>query len=203
MRAKASADVLLFVIDGGTRGVASVAEAAYYLGCRRSLALVVTDIGPDDLIDGVLLNAPERDDLNRGRIFVRSMALAENVPVFTDVASAVRHAIQLVQGRLAGMSGERLRAILSGVRFGDGAFLAEETAGGFLIQIHRAEMHGRKWFIDATATASDVVRTAFKAASTWAEHEAREEFTYRGARVFSPHFEIDDLVLLASKHDSQ
>jgi hypothetical protein len=59
--------------------------------------------------------------------------------------------------------------------------------------------HGRKWHVDASASAGDVVRTAFKAAVTWQEHEAREGFTYRGAAVFGPHCDVEDLVRLAAQ----
>src|ERR1044072_1373223 len=57
MAAKDAADVLLFVINRETRGVASIGEVAYYLGCRRPLSLVVTDVGGSD--------PAECDDLNR------------------------------------------------------------------------------------------------------------------------------------------
>jgi hypothetical protein len=133
MQAKDAADVLLFVINEETRGVATIGEVAYYLGAGRPLALVVTDIGENDSIDGRPLSAPERDDLNRGRIFIRSMARQEGVPVFADVESAVQHAIQFVQARHVPLSIEQLRAILNDVRFKEGSFLTGETDGGFLL----------------------------------------------------------------------
>jgi hypothetical protein len=43
-------------------------------------------------------------------------------------------------------------------------------------------------------TRSELVQTAFKAVLTSIEHEAREQFTYKGARVFGPHFDIEALV---------
>jgi hypothetical protein len=55
------------------------------------------------------------------------------------------------------------------------------------------EMAGRDWFLPRTAGASDVIRTAFKAAVTWAEHEARELFRYRGDAVFGPHIDVERL----------
>jgi hypothetical protein len=193
MEAKDAAEVLLFVINGETRGVASIGEAAYYLGCGRPLALAVTDCSG--------LDPAERDDLNRGRIFLRSMALRHGLPVFRDVDAAVRYAIELVRGRVESESCRRLRGILADVRFGQAAFVIEEIASGFLIQlacperdVESGEMRqyfGRKWHIDRLATSGDIVRTAFKAVLTWQEHEAREKFTYRGERLFHPHFEVD------------
>src|SRR6187549_253186 len=44
MQAKDEAAVLLFVINHETRGVATVAEVAYYMGLGRQLALAITDI---------------------------------------------------------------------------------------------------------------------------------------------------------------
>ncbi len=192
MRAKAEADVLLFVISGETRGVASIGEAAYLLGARRPLALMVTDSTAPD--------AAERDDLNRGRIFLRSMAREHDVPVFTDVASAAHYAIELVR---AGAGRDQVREVLNEVRFKDASFLLEEIEGGFLMQLRHAEQdvatgvremyRGRQWFIPRGAGRGEIVRTAFLAAAVWQEHEAREAFTYRGARVFGPHGDVDEL----------
>ena len=192
MRAKAEADVLLFVIGGETRGVASIGEAAYLLGARRPLALVVADSAASD--------AAERDDLNRGRIFLRSMAREHDVPVFTDAAAATRYAIELVR---SGAGRDRVREVLSEVRFKDATYLVEEIDGGYLIQIRNAEedvttgvremYRGRQWFLRREASKDEIVRTAFLAAAVWQEHEARESFTYRGARIFGPHGDVDEL----------
>ena len=95
--AKANSAVLLFVINAESRGVASLAEAAFFLGRGRPIALVVSDIGEADSIDGERLGAAERKDLNRGRIFVRSMAQEAGVDVFADVESAVEQAIRLAR----------------------------------------------------------------------------------------------------------
>ena len=201
MRAKADAAVLLFAISGETRGVATVGEIAYYLGNGRPLALAVQDVGPD-------VAADERDDLNRGRIFVRTMAKQHGVPVFDDVGSAVQHAIGLVQG-LGSLSLAGLQGILAEVSIPGARFVAEEINGGFLLQMRRTEpdaesgepveFSGRKWFIDPKSSASAVVRTAFLAALTWQEHEARHRFAYRGAAVFGPHIEADRLAAIAQR----
>jgi hypothetical protein len=208
MKAKAEteAEVLLFVINGETRGVASVAEAAFYLGMRRALALVVIDIGPDAAIDGQPVGTEERKDLNRGRIFVRTMAADVGVPVFSDVESAVQHAVELIRAGAGRLTVEKINSILEGVEFRGGSFSVEEIHDGFLIQLCREEadveggerqvFEGRKWHIVRTATESEVVQTAFKAVVTWQEHEARDQFTYRGARPFSPHFDVEGLVEL-------
>ena len=209
MKAKATADVLLFVIHNESRCVASIAEVAYCLGTGQALALALADVGEGDRIDGRLLSASERDDLNRGRLFLRTMARQHDVPVFADVENAVQHAIRLVQSNHRRIGLEQLRAVLADVRFKDVDFLVEETGGGFLLQLcgqeedvrsgARRTYFGRKWYIGHSATPSDIVRTAFKAAVTWQEHEAREEFTYQGARIFGPHYSLEDLMRLSSQ----
>jgi hypothetical protein len=57
--------------------------------------------------------------------------------------------------------------------------------------------HTRKWLLSPHMTPSEVVRTAFKCVPTSVEHEAREQFRYRGQAIFGPHFSVDDLVQLA------
>ncbi|NOT62936.1 MAG: hypothetical protein HOP19_22225 [Acidobacteria bacterium] len=204
MRAKDEADVLLFVINGETRGVASVAEAAYLLAARRPLALVVTDVG--DYLNGQPITASERDDLNRGRIFVRTMAACHDVPVFTEVRDAVQHAITLVQSITPSLSLFDVKAILAEVQFHAYRFIVTPAIDGFLLQLEadepdvhtgvRAALQGRQWHVSRHASKSEIVQTAFKAVATWQEHEAREHFRYQGAQVFGPHFNVERLAAL-------
>ncbi len=213
MKAKAEADVLLFVIDAQTRGVASVAEAAYLLAARRPLALAVRDVSAGACIDGRSVDAMERADLNRGRIFVRTMAACHGVPVFEQVEDAVRHAIELVDtaGRLLTLAD--VQAVLADVQFEAHDFLVEPAEDGFQVRLRcevedvrtglRRAQEGRRWYIGARASTSEIVQTAFKAVITWQEHETREHFRYRGAQVFGPHHDVDRLVdLWRSRDDS-
>lgn len=59
---------------------------------------------------------------------------------------------------------------------------------------------GRKWLLSPYMTKSELVATAFKAVLTAEEHETRELFRYRGQAIFGPHFNVDDLAMLASYH---
>lgn len=52
----------------------------------------------------------------------------------------------------------------------------------------------RKWLLSVHMTKSELIATAFKALITAMEHETREKFTYRGERVYSPHYDVDVLV---------
>lgn len=186
MRAKDEADVLLFVINAETRGVAAVAEVAYYMGLGRQLALAITDIPANAVLYNTPLNQPEIDDLNRGRIVLRTMARQHHIPVHETVEAAVEYTITRLQHR------EDIHSILADIRFPNCAFHLEPNGETHLLQIRSTvnNFTGRKWHIEPTATRAEIVRTALKAALTWQEHEARETFTYRGKPVQGPHFDI-------------
>lgn len=94
-QAKEEADLLLFVINGQTRGVASLAEVAYCIAAKRQLVLVLTDVAKDANIGSDPLSADECRDLNRGRFYVQSMAEMHLIPVFKTVEDAVEHIIHL------------------------------------------------------------------------------------------------------------
>lgn len=82
------------------------------------------------------------------------------------------------------------------------AFYADEAvpipnSGVWLNKL--ALQKGRKWYVSAHATKSELVQTALLAILTAIEHEVREEFTYRGHAIFGPHFHIDTLRELAAE----
>jgi hypothetical protein len=54
----------------------------------------------------------------------------------------------------------------------------------------------RKWLLSPAMTDSEIVQTAFKLCMTSFEHRCREGFRFMGARIFGPHFDVDDLVKL-------
>ena len=209
MRAKDQADVLLFVIDDHTRGVASVAEVAYLLATRRTLALVVTDIQEGSRVGDQVIDSSESADLNRGRIFIRTMAAEQGVPVFQEVESAVKHAIELI-GTRSDLTLANIKSVLADIVFKTHQFNVESASDGFQLQLTCEEedlsngkpelQFGRKWHIGKRASKSEIVQTAFKAVVTWMEHDAREHFRYKGAQVFGPHFDIDDLERLCNKN---
>lgn len=81
------------------------------------------------------------------------------------------------------------------------AFNILEKGDGFLIQLmfyardvtsRRIELQKyRKWYVSTYATNSEVVETCFKAARLALEHELKENFKYRGALVYNPHFDVE------------
>lgn len=52
----------------------------------------------------------------------------------------------------------------------------------------------RKWHLSKHMTRSEVIQTALKCVLTSVEHEAREQFKYRGHVIFGPHFDVERLV---------
>lgn len=58
---------------------------------------------------------------------------------------------------------------------------------------------GRKWRLSEHMTKSELVQTALAAVLLAVEHEVREQFTYRGQAIFSPHYDVDDLVIMCEK----
>lgn len=57
-----------------------------------------------------------------------------------------------------------------------------------------ALQRSRKWMLSRHMTRGEVVQTAFKAVLTALEHEAREDFTYKGEVIFGPHLDVEALV---------
>ena len=87
---KNTCSVLLFVIGRETRAVASIAEAAFYIGAGRHVVLVLQPY-PE-----TLNTIEESQDLNRGRSFLRKLAEASNINIFDSPADAIKHIISVV-----------------------------------------------------------------------------------------------------------
>lgn len=98
---------------------------------------------------------------------------------------------------------------VSEIKFLDREFVVLQKGDGFLLQIRYfekcvdtgkiMEQHGRKWYISPHMTTSEIVQSALKACLTSMEHVTRENFYYRGERIFGPHHDVDTLVMLAKE----
>lgn len=96
-------------------------------------------------------------------------------------------------------------AVLSRISFPDFKFVVK-TDKGLYLQIeclgkcnvtgNSYEWKSRKWVLSYYMTNGEIVQTAFKAVLTAIEHEARENFRYRGVSIFDPHYDIEKLVEL-------
>jgi hypothetical protein len=97
---------------------------------------------------------------------------------------------------------EQLYDILEEVTYKDWEFFVGGTHEDPYLQVQfrdaeGEEQHGRKWRLSYHMTKSEVVTTALKAVLTAEEHEAREQFRYRGVRIFGPHIHVDVLADVA------
>lgn len=204
LRGKDQARVLLFVISRETASVAAIAEVAYLLAERRPLALAVQDVETGTPINGKACDAAQALDLNRGRLFLRAMADVHGVPVFGEVADAVRHAIALLRETESELALADLQRILAATAWRSRQFRVRPLGEGFLVWIEDQERDahgsdwlcakGRPWFVHRKETESQVVQTLLKAALTWEEHEAREHFRFAGESIFDPHLPLDALL---------
>lgn len=59
-----------------------------------------------------------------------------------------------------------------------------------------ASWNGRWWRISNYTTRQEIVGTAFKAILTALEHEAREQFLYKGQAIYDGHLDVDKLAEL-------
>ena len=57
----------------------------------------------------------------------------------------------------------------------------------------------RKWYLSPWMTKSEIVETAFSACLRSMQHVASEHFTYKGRRVYSPHFDVAERIMLCDK----
>jgi hypothetical protein len=200
---------MLWVITRDTRAVASVAEAAFYIAERRPLALALEMLGEEAEIDGRRLRIEEINDLNRGRLFLRTVAADASIPVFDEVPDAVRYVIQLCIDRKSRLTAAEIISILGRISCRGYRFLSSPTLAGPFMQIELTvtdansylpkTFRGRRWFLEPDASAEDLVRTALKAVITWEEHEVRENFRFDGVRIFDPHLRLDQLLILAEE----
>lgn len=95
---------------------------------------------------------------------------------------------------------DEVRAIVENVKFMDRTFRLGPMGHGYFLQVEYMEadidtgvvekQRARKWYVSPFSTETEVVETAFKACRVSMEHVLKEHFTYRGRRVYSPHFEV-------------
>lgn len=104
---------------------------------------------------------------------------------------------------------EEIKRVVSEVKFLDRDFVVMQKGDGYLFQLRYPEkcvdtgmvmmQHSRKWYISPYMTTSEIVQTALKACLTSMEHVVRENFYYKGERIFGPHHDVDTLVMLAKE----
>jgi len=92
-RAKEDCKVLLFVIDGKTRALASMLEASEYIGVGRRVVIVIQHVEPGTEIGGVVVGDREIKDLNRAREYLADVADRHGTPCFRIKESCIHDAV--------------------------------------------------------------------------------------------------------------
>lgn len=97
---------------------------------------------------------------------------------------------------------ESIKAIVADCKFNDWTFRVDSYRDGTpylqVLFLDKDRITGaeewqrcRKWVLSIHMVNSEVVRTAFAAVKRAMLHEVEEAFTYRGARVYHPHMDLD------------
>jgi hypothetical protein len=112
-----------------------------------------------------------------------------------------------------GKTYDQIWDILNQIQFMDRNFRLLSKGSGFLLQVEYWEVdvdspatmknpaipvlqRGRKWYVSPFSTETEIVETAFKAIKISMMHVVKEHFTYKGRRVYSPHFDINGRIQL-------
>lgn len=111
---------------------------------------------------------------------------------------------------------QRVKKIIADVGFRENnVFYVGYYAGSHVVYLQHRYMrkdaltgedewgYGRKWHVSEYATESEVVLTALKAAITDMEHEVREDFEYKGAKIFQPHVDVNILAQASQFSDAR
>lgn len=94
---KEASELLLFVIDGQTRAIASMIEVTEYVTKGRAVVLVVKNIVDGTEIAGSAITGAELKDLNRARAYLLDVAKRHSTPVFESEEEAVEYCIETLK----------------------------------------------------------------------------------------------------------
>ena len=90
-KAKETAEILLFVIDSETRALASITEAAEFIGRGRHVVLTIKTFDEGATIGGEELDQGQLQDLNRMRNYLGDVAKRNDVHVAATIQDACHH----------------------------------------------------------------------------------------------------------------
>lgn len=96
-KAKEESEVLLFVVDGQTRAIASMLEVAELASTGRKVVLVIDNI-PDGMeVGGEKIAGRQLKDLNRARAYLADIARRhQNTVLCQTIDEAIAKSIQLI-----------------------------------------------------------------------------------------------------------
>jgi len=95
-QAKKNAQLLFFVIDNRTRGLASMVEIAHLAASGAQLIVVMQDFDESSTIDGNAMSPSEVIDLNRGHDFLCHLLHQNGIPLFDDVLTAMSYVTRVI-----------------------------------------------------------------------------------------------------------
>lgn len=108
------------------------------------------------------------------------------------------------------MTKDEIQALMKEIHYRDWRFVIFEGAVGVAMYLQvqfetmyagaRTHHFGRKWQLSKHMTRSELVQTALMAVLAAEEHEARENFFYKGVSVFGPHIDVEKLRDLCMQH---
>ncbi|XP_039288243.1 uncharacterized protein LOC111044525 isoform X2 [Nilaparvata lugens] len=84
--------LLLFHIPNCIRGLTIMATAAHYIGLGCNVVLCIEQI-PErrkSIVQNELLSAQAVNDYNRGRVYLRDLAIRDDIPVFDNIEEAIQ-----------------------------------------------------------------------------------------------------------------
>ena len=106
-----------------------------------------------------------------------------------------------------------IKALVQDVKFNDWAFLVKTTedktpylqikfyAPGSFSDSNELELQScRKWQLSYHMCDEELISTAFKAMLAAVEHEAREQFLWRGHAIYRAHYDIYELYELSKRN---
>lgn len=109
---------------------------------------------------------------------------------------------------------EDVQDIVNEIRFLNRGIIVMPKGDGYLLQICYYEedvdhperlvlQQARKWYVSSWATETEIVETAFAACARSMQHVVQENFTYKGRRIYSPHFDVSARIELvdATRYD--
>jgi hypothetical protein len=97
-----------------------------------------------------------------------------------------------------------IRALVQECKFNDWTFRVDEYADGTpyvqVLFMDKDRISGkeelqrcRKWVLSLHSTNSEIIRAVFKAVEGAMIHEVQEAFKFRGARIYNPHLDLEEL----------
>lgn len=112
------------------------------------------------------------------------------------------------------MNKKEIEGLLELINHGEDRFYVGEDPGGILWMQHQYDgidsktgeprlCKGAKWRLSLHMTKGEIVQKALQAVLTNVEHEVREKFKYKNQAIFKPHYDIDKLVEVCEKGDSE